>query len=273
MTHSPGPLPPAQRRARGGGAPRHPAVAARRVHHQAIRATGRRAGVALCRARGRGGLGGALAGGRAWATRGSVTAIDRDTSLLADLAASAQRHGGRGRPHDDGRSDRRASTSSTRARCSCTSTTPTRVVGAPRGRPAPRGGGPLRGDRRRPAEAARAGPGPARRRSATCSCRWRRSGPGRAAWRRGSESLGFVDVHDDVREDLLTGATPGCGVLAPDPRDHPAHRHRRRARMGSLGRVAVDDSSLRRHDRAAGRTPTSRCPSPPGTACRAAGRA
>jgi hypothetical protein len=55
-------------------------------------------------------------------------------------------------------------------------------------------------------------------------------------------ALGFTDVHDDVREDLLTGATPGAAfwrqtleTIRPIVTDG--------AHMESLGRRAVDDSS------------------------------
>jgi len=56
------------------------------------------------------------------------------------------------------------------------------------------------------------------------------------------ESLGFTDVHDDVRDDLLTGASPGAAfwrqtleTIRPVVTDA--------AHMGSMGRRAVDDSS------------------------------
>jgi len=56
-------------------------------------------------------------------------------------------------------------------------------------------------------------------------------------------ALGFTDVHDDLREDLLTGATPGAAFwrqtlatirpIVTDP-----------ARMAALGRDPVDDNSF-----------------------------
>ncbi|HEY5024936.1 MAG TPA: class I SAM-dependent methyltransferase [Acidimicrobiales bacterium] len=56
------------------------------------------------------------------------------------------------------------------------------------------------------------------------------------------EALGFTDVHDDVREDLLTGATPAAAfwrqtlaTIRPIVTDA--------ARMESVGRSPVDDSS------------------------------
>jgi SAM-dependent methyltransferase len=55
-------------------------------------------------------------------------------------------------------------------------------------------------------------------------------------------ALGFTDIHDDVREDLLTGATPAAAfwrqtltTIRPIVTDA--------ARMEPLGRRAVDDSS------------------------------
>ena len=55
-------------------------------------------------------------------------------------------------------------------------------------------------------------------------------------------ALGFTDVHDDVREDLLTGATPAAAfwrqtltTIRPIVTDA--------ARMESLGRRGVDDSA------------------------------
>jgi SAM-dependent methyltransferase len=65
-------------------------------------------------------------------------------------------------------------------------------------------------------------------------------------WARGLAArlgaLGFVDVHDDVREDLLTGGTPGAAfwrqtleTIRPIVTDA--------AHMESLGRVTVDDRS------------------------------
>lgn len=55
-------------------------------------------------------------------------------------------------------------------------------------------------------------------------------------------ALGFTDVHDDVREDLLTGASPAAAfwrqtlaTIRPIVTDA--------ARMQSLGRHAVDDTS------------------------------
>ncbi len=65
---------------------------------------------------------------------------------------------------------------------------------------------------------------------------WARTLPAQLA------ALGFTDIHDDVRDDLLTGATPAAAFwrqtlttirpIVTDP-----------ARMEPLGRSAVDDSS------------------------------
>jgi len=66
-------------------------------------------------------------------------------------------------------------------------------------------------------------------------------------WARGLaarlESMGLVDVHDDVREDLLTGASPGAsfwretlGTIRPIVTDGP--------RMEAAGRPAIDSSSV-----------------------------
>jgi hypothetical protein len=56
------------------------------------------------------------------------------------------------------------------------------------------------------------------------------------------EALGFVDVHDDVREDLLEGASPAAAfwretleTVRPLVTDS--------TRMDALGRRAVDDAS------------------------------
>ncbi len=66
-------------------------------------------------------------------------------------------------------------------------------------------------------------------------------------WARGLaarlEALGLVDVHDDVREDLLRGATPGAAfwqetIRAIRPLVTDA------SRMGALGRPAVDEDAV-----------------------------
>jgi len=57
------------------------------------------------------------------------------------------------------------------------------------------------------------------------------------------ESLGLVDVHDDVREDVLRGATPGAAFWSRTIRTiRPLVTDR--GRMEALGRRPVDDGAV-----------------------------
>ena len=150
------------------------------------------------------------------------------------------------------RSDRRASISSTRGRCSCTSKTPTPWWNAscPRWRP-----GAWCSSRRptaRPPSGPRRSAGRPRPVPRGDGAAGGSGGRGPAAWRPALAALGFVDVHDDVRDDLLTGASPAAAfwretleTIRPIVTD-PAH-------MEALGRTRRRRRELRRHDRPARR--------------------
>ena len=200
---------------------------------------------------------------------GSVTAIDRDTTLLADLASAPQRDGRRRRPHDHGLRVGRASTSSTPGRCSCTSTTPTRCSSISC-RPAPgavvlfeEADGP-------PAQRGRGRHGPARRRSAPSWCPLAaRLDLGPRDWPTGSTRSASSTCTTTCARTCSRGASPGAAFWRQTLADHPSPRHRRRALRRSAA-AAVDD---RGYDAMLEllEDPRSRSPSPPGTGCRRAG--